>query len=331
VPVIRDLTVMVGLALVVGSTVPNAARAQSGNGEPAKPTTNSQEIPTTSSLDLTLNTGSAAPKPNLAKQPAAKAPSRFSGPRLQSLPLPSRGTTTRTDLRQAPQQAPKVLAQLGVVTVVKTQVHVSREPGSRLLSEVQQGTNLAVVADMGEHWGVLMVNNSVGWVPKTDLELLNYQTEVSVPTDTANVDPTVSESAAGQASGLPGGMDPMRQSLLREAFTYLGIPYVWGGTSRSGIDCSGFVKNVFAKQGVRLPRVAADQAKVGIPVQGPDLRPGDRLYFDMKRVGRVSHTGIYIGNGYFIHSSTNQRGVGVDSIFKPGYYRALVGARRDFE
>jgi cell wall-associated NlpC family hydrolase len=90
------------------------------------------------------------------------------------------------------------------------------------------------------------------------------------------------------------------------------------------------VKNVFAKYGVSLPRHSGDQAKVGRAVDGADLRPGDRLYFDMKRVGRISHTGIYIGNGYFIHASSNRRGVGVDSIFKSNYYRALVNARRDF-
>jgi cell wall-associated NlpC family hydrolase len=337
VPVFRDLMLTVGLALLV-SAAPNAAQAQSGgNGEtsiPALPPPASGAT-TTSTLELPLNTGPTAPKPQPAKRPASKSGTRtvdrFSNARLPGLPLPSRSATSRTNLRQAPQPAPKVLAQLGVVTVAVAQVRVSREPDARLLSQVAQGTHLAVVADMGDHWGVLMVNNTIGWVPKANLELINYQTEVSVPSDPEPAQPTVSESAAGQAAGLPSDLDPLRQSLLREAFTYLGIPYVWGGTSRNGLDCSAFVKNVFAKHGVRLPRVSADQAKVGIPVQGPDLRPGDRLYFDMKRVGRVTHTGIYIGNGYFIHSSTNRKGVGVDSIFKPGYYRALVGARRDFE
>jgi cell wall-associated NlpC family hydrolase len=323
----------VGLALLV-SAAPMAAQAQSGSGEPPIPALPppASGTTTTSSLELPLNTGPTKPKPQPAKKPAAKSTTKTVDRFGAGLPLPSRSaSTSRTNLRQAPQQAPKVLAQLGVVTVAQAQVRVGREPDARLLSQVAQGTHLAVVADMGDHWGVLMVNNTIGWVPKANLELINYQTEVSVPSDPVTAEPPPSESAAGQAAGLPSELDPRMQSLLREAFTYLGIPYVWGGTSRNGLDCSAFVQNVFAKHGVRLPRVSADQAKVGIPVQGPDLRPGDRLYFDMKRVGRVSHTGIYIGNGYFIHSSTNRKGVGVDSIFKPGYLRALVGARRDFE
>jgi cell wall-associated NlpC family hydrolase len=88
------------------------------------------------------------------------------------------------------------------------------------------------------------------------------------------------------------------------------------------------VRAVFSTQGVSLPRVAADQARVGYQVSWDEMRPGDRLYFDMGNKGRVSHTGIYLGNGYFIHASSNQGKVGIDPLTKPGYYKALVCARR---
>jgi cell wall-associated NlpC family hydrolase len=104
---------------------------------------------------------------------------------------------------------------------------------------------------------------------------------------------------------------------------------VWAGNTRAGLDCSGFVKNVFATQGIRLPRHSGDQARVGTAIAGTDLQAGDRLYFDMKRSGHVSHTGIYLGNGMFIHASSNQGKVGIDSVLKPNYLRALVAARRD--
>ena len=282
-----------------------------------------------SSLDIPLETGqnpmpvAAAPKPAPAKPAKGKA----NAGRLTSLPLPSRGGNSRTPVRTGPQTAPKVLAQLGLVTVDRIEVRVSREETAQPLSVVPKGTYLAVVKEDGDFWGVLMVNNTVGWVPKTALEMVDYRTEVALAPEA----PKPANTASSNSNSLTEGLDPTRQSILKEAFTYLGVPYVWAGNTRSGLDCSAFVKGVFSTVGVNLPRVSADQATVGIPIQGPDLRPGDRLYFDMKHVGRVTHTGIYLGNGLFIHASSNQGKVGVDSIFKKNYYNALVAARRDFE
>ena len=79
-----------------------------------------------------------------------------------------------------------------------------------------------------------------------------------------------------------------------------------------------------------MPRHSGDQARVGDAVASTDdLAPGDRLYFDMGRKGRVSHTGIYLGNGYFIHASSNRHCVGVDKLASGNYWKSLVAARRD--
>jgi cell wall-associated NlpC family hydrolase len=144
--------------------------------------------------------------------------------------------------------------------------------------------------------------------------------------DGSSLPPTLDAPPTG--ANLSDSMSPRVYALLQEAFTYMGVPYVWGGVTRSGLDCSGFVGNVFRSQGVSLPRVAADQSKVGQLVNWADLAPGDRLYFDMGRKGRISHTGLYIGNGYFIHASTNHHRVDVDPLNKPNYLKALVCARR---
>lgn len=284
-------------------------------------------------LELPLETGNNAPKTTVetkapakpAAKPTSKARTSSGSGRVTALPLPSRGNVTRTPVRQAPQQAPKVLAQLGLVIADKLEVRVGLETNSQILSTVEKGTHLAVVQENDEFYGVLMVNNTIGWVPKSSMELIDYKTEVSVPA------PKQEEpKAQNPQEALTQGLSQVQQSVLREAFTYLGVPYVWAGNTRSGLDCSAFVKNVFATVGVTLPRHSGDQITVGRAVQGPDLQPGDRLYFDMKRVGRISHTGIYIGNGLFIHASSGQHKVAVDSIFKKSFYNALVCARRDF-
>ncbi len=78
---------------------------------------------------------------------------------------------------------------------------------------------------------------------------------------------------------------------------YLGVPYVWGGASPGGFDCSGFVMFVYAQMGVSLPHHAADQYNYGTPVSRDQLEPGDLVFFD-----GLGHVGIYIGGGQFVHA-----------------------------
>ena len=291
-------------------TCPLLARAQGAT--PKSPS---------STLDLTLDTGAPPVPPAAARR---ELPSR------NETVLPSRGVPNFGGaFRQAPAAAPQVLAQLGSVAVPQAEIRVGRDTRSQLLSLVGAGTNLAVVADGGDWWGVLMVNDTMGWIRKSALRMIDYRTRISVPTeafDTAA--PALDSSPAPPDASVAAGLDPRTTALLREAFTYLGVPYVWAGNTRNGLDCSGFVCSVFGALGQHLPRHSGDQARVGQAVSGTDLRPGDRLYFDMGNRGAISHCGIYIGNGMFIHASTNHGRVDVDSILKRNYLKALVAARR---
>lgn len=107
------------------------------------------------------------------------------------------------------------------------------------------------------------------------------------------------------------------------ALQYLGVPYLWGGESPSGFDCSGLVAYVYAQLGVALPHFAAAQYTYGVPVPESELQPGDLVFFD-----DLGHVGIYIGGNEIVDAPHTGTFVRIDSLSDPWYASHYVGARR---
>jgi len=124
----------------------------------------------------------------------------------------------------------------------------------------------------------------------------------------------------GGVGGVPP--PPSNGGVVAIAMRYLGVPYVWGGASPAGFDCSGFTMYVYAQVGVSLPHNAAAQYGYGTPVSRSQLAPGDLVFFD-----GLGHEGIYIGGNQFIHAPHTGDVVKISSM--TGWYAATyVGARR---
>jgi cell wall-associated NlpC family hydrolase len=116
----------------------------------------------------------------------------------------------------------------------------------------------------------------------------------------------------------------LAMSLTRSALRFIGTPYVFGGTTPSGFDCSGYVQHVFAMLGLRIPRTADAQYYAGQAIHG-QMTQGDLVFFQTYLPG-VSHVGIYLGHGRFVHASSH--GVMISSLSDSYWASRYVGAKR---
>ena len=118
-------------------------------------------------------------------------------------------------------------------------------------------------------------------------------------------------------------------SVVEAAYAFRGTRYVMGGTSRSGFDCSGFVRYILsATDGVALPRTATEQYFHGTPVSEAQAQPGDLVFFKNTYKPGISHVGIYVGGGRFVHAANAHKGVRADSLNSPYYQAHFAGIRR---
>lgn len=119
----------------------------------------------------------------------------------------------------------------------------------------------------------------------------------------------------------------LRKGIVRTAKAQIGVPYKLGGLSPRGFDCSGFTLYSYRRNGVRLPRTAAQQYRFGKKIVIRQARPGDLLFFDTNG-GRVSHVAVYLGKGSFVHAPSKGSSVRVDSVKNPYWKTHYCGAAR---
>ncbi len=120
----------------------------------------------------------------------------------------------------------------------------------------------------------------------------------------------------------------LREKIVQTAREFIGLPYEWGGTrAEEGFDCSGLTMAVYRLNGLNLPRTSRQQYRAGTPVGRYGLEKGDLVFFTLSPKGRISHVGVYAGNGRFIHAPSTGKTVGYSSLSSRYYQNAFAGGR----
>lgn len=134
-----------------------------------------------------------------------------------------------------------------------------------------------------------------------------------------------SDAVAEQSA--PQGKSERAAKALDYALLLLGAPYLWGGITSCGVDCSGLVYVAYRTAGLLLPRDADQQYAFSQPIKG-QAAPGDLVFFSTEEPGLPSHVGLYLGQNQFIHASSRLGGVVVTSLNSPFYRKHFLGWRR---
>ncbi len=195
------------------------------------------------------------------------------------------------------------------------------------ITTVDQGTRVTVLDRDGEWYRLRFPKGTEGWVRGDFLKA------TLVPHHLHDYQAIRSARRHGRSRGrhsteIVANIPAAGSTLLKTAVSYRGVRYQWGSMSRSGTDCSGFTSQVFGRSGMKLPRTSQEQSSVGQKVDRTSMKPGDLVFFHTTRGRRVSHVGIYMGNGKFIHASSGGGHVQVNSLADGYYHNRFVTARR---
>ena len=255
---------------------------------------------------------------------------------------------------------PGFAANMGtVVTTDGLNVRSEANTDSSILTTLSYGTQVDVISTSGDGtWHQISYNGITGYVSGDYLQVTEKKIYGQVTEGPLNIrsGPSTSDAVVGSLS--TGSVVELQETLdgwyqidegyissdyvaqvdasvaassgtgsqiAQHALQYVGSPYVYGGSSPSGFDCSGFTTYVMKHFGYSVNRTASGQMDNGTAVDRSQLQPGDLVFFNS---GNATHVGIYTGNGQFVHASTSTTGVIVSDLNSSYYSRTYVGARR---
>lgn len=218
----------------------------------------------------------------------------------------------------------------GKVTADVLNIRAAAKSGSTSLGTVTNGTVIAVTGIETGGWFAVSYNGVSGYVASQYVLICSPASITSTADKPAGTADAAESTETTETTDSTVSPSASASDIVSVAQQYLGVPYVYGGSSPSGFDCSGFTMYVFAQVGISLPHGATSQLSYGTEVSRSNLQPGDLVFF--QDYGAVaSHVGIYIGGDQFIHASSssgNSRCVTTSSLSESYYASHYLTARR---
>lgn len=234
-------------------------------------------------------------------------------------------------------------AELGYGTVNGSGVNLRSGPSTsyRSVGTASKGSKCYILG-LNNGWYKVICNSTICYIRSDFLDLteIPYENRDSSKSPkffrggkSTGVTPSAAvlngTSASGNTTSSPvSPVNVTGAQILAEAQKYLGTPYVSGGASPSGFDCSGFVYYVLKQMGYSVSRTPAGQFSIGTSVSKENLKPGDIVYFANTYISGISHVGIYAGNGQFIHSPNSRSTVSYSDLTSGYWANHYYGARR---
>ncbi len=224
-------------------------------------------------------------------------------------------------------------AELGYGQVNDSYVNMRTGPGTSYASIGKSHTGeMAYVIGLNKGWYKVIWEDAVCYIRSDYLDLTEAPYE-----NRANPKSPVFFQG-GWSNGTPVSVTAFKNSanyigasrgdaIVNTAMQYIGVPYLWAGSTPKGFDCSGFTQYVFKQHGIAINRTTSTQYKNGYYVSKSELQPGDLVFFQNTYKEGISHVGIYVGNGRFIHASSSV-GVTVTALDNSYWASRYYGARR---
>lgn len=226
------------------------------------------------------------------------------------------------------------LNKTGYITTDGINFREKADTDSKVLKTFATNAKVTILKEEG-NWYKIKHNDKEGYVLKTYVsekkvaEVTSRSSARREETSTTQVEEKKQEETKTETTTKE--TSSKGSEVVAMAKKYLGSRYVYGGSSPSGFDCSGFTMYIYKQFGVSLPHSATAQSSKGTKVEKKDLQPGDIVFFTDYKTGKgIGHCGIYVGGGSFIHASTEKTGVITSSIYSGSHAKRYVKAVRIF-
>jgi cell wall-associated NlpC family hydrolase len=228
--------------------------------------------------------------------------------------------------------------EVNVGWVARPTVNLRSGPstGAESVANASLGTRLIIIGKRADWYKVALEDGSIGWMSaqlidtRAERQRRRMVAQSNSKGGLARADvhspggdfPSPTSGDEGESGSGPGG------GLAATAKRFLGCAYTSGGTTPDGFDCSGFVAYVHRRHGIDLSHDSREMFRQGTPIARDELQPGDVVFFERTYRPGISHVGLYVGSGKFIHASNHRGGVKITALDSEYYGERYVGARR---